>query len=213
MTRIRYASLPEGLHAQARWEGGRTILYLRPGLTSEQRREALRRAQQTARMGHGPRLPAASLALALAADRITATMRNALAAVRHHPLGTGMLAALVAGAVVSYSLFVTVTVRLIYPQVPGVVPSQPHPSVPVPTAAPGSGSGGQHSPGSADSPSPGTADTPSPAAAGGHPSPSATSPAPTPAPPPSPSAVPSPKPSPVLGVCVKVAGVGVCLNL
>ena len=66
MITIRYADLPEGLHAQAEAHGRRTVIYLRPGLTAEQRRLSLRRARQSARMGYGPRLPGPAVALAVA---------------------------------------------------------------------------------------------------------------------------------------------------
>ncbi|MGE5136950.1 MAG: hypothetical protein ACM32E_29155 [Gemmatimonadota bacterium] len=212
MIKIRYASLPEGLHIQARRESGHTIIYLRPGLTSDQRREALRRARQSARMGHGPKLPAPGLARALAADRAMSTLRNAGAAVRQHPFGAGMLAALLAGAVVSYSLFVTVSVRLIYPQVPGLQPTVPHPTVPVPVPQPGASSPGPHRSGSA-APGSGVAPTPGSSAPGKTPSPGPRPPTPAPSPssvPPSPT--PSPQPSPG-GVCVKVGPLGICLSL
>ena len=225
MIKIRHSLLPEGLHAQARRVGGHTVVYLRPGLSSGQRHEALRRARQTARMGHGPRLPAAGLALALAADRLTATVRNVIAAVRCHPFGTSMLAALVAGAVVSYSLFVTVSVHIIYPQVQGAPPLLPHPA---PPAMPGTGNGkpARQSPGA--TPSAGgsshaaVAAAPSPGGhrsagrQGGQPSPARTSQSPRPSP--SPSAV-SPSPSATagggitVGVCVKVGPLGLCLKL
>ena len=212
MIKIRYASLPEGLHIQARREGGHTIIYLRPGLTSDQRREALRRARQSARMGHGPRLPAPGLARALAADRVMSTMRNAGAAVRQHPFGAGMLAALLAGAVVSYSLFVTVSVRLIYPQVPGLQPTLPHPTLPVPPPQPGTSSPGQHGGNPGSGPGGGVAPTPAASVPGRTPSPGPRPPTPAP----SPSSVPSPSPTPTPGspgVCVKVGPLGVCLTL
>lgn len=222
MIRIRYATLPEGLHAQARRENGHTILYLRPGLSSEQRREALRRARQTARMGHGPRLPAAGVALALAADRTRWTLRNVVAAARHHPVGAGMLAALVAGGVVSYSLFVTVTVHLISPQIQTLPPNLPHPTVSVPAPVPAGGSR-PRSPGA----------KPGGSAGGGSSYPTSTvasvpvtgSPgsgrSPTPAPPgPSPSPSPS-SPTPSggggggggTGLCLTVGPLGVCISL
>jgi hypothetical protein len=214
MIKIRYATLPEGLHAQARRESGHTIIYLRPGLSSDQRREALRRARQTARMGHGPRLPVISLAWALAADRAVCTLRNAAAAVRCHPFGAGMLAALLAGAVVSYSLFVTVSVRFIGPQ---VAPNLPHPAVALPAPDPGGSSGGTprtRIPGSrgGSSAAGGTAPGPAGSGPGSHPSPSRR---PTPAPSPS-SLPPSPAPSPSPtggGVCVQVGPLGICLSL
>src|SRR5581483_11873003 len=96
---IRYANLPEGSHAQAVARGKRTVIYLRPGLTPEQRRDSLRRARQSARMGHGPRLPASGVALALAGDTVRVTLRNLAAAVRGHPLGSLLLAAGVTGVV------------------------------------------------------------------------------------------------------------------
>ena len=209
MIKIRYASLPEGLHILARREDGHTIIYLRPGLTSDQRREALRRARRSARMGHGPKLPAPGLARALAADRAMSTLRNAGAAIRHHPFGAGMLAALLAGAVVSYSLFVTVSVRLIYPQVPGLQPTLPHPAVPVPQ--PGTSPPGPHRGNPGSSPGGGVAPTPAGSVPGGTPSPSPRPPTPAP----SPSSVPpTPTPAPGSpGVCVKVGPLGVCLAL
>lgn len=227
MIKIRHSSLPEGLHAQARREGGHTIVYLRPGLSSGQRHEALRRARQTARMGHGPRLPAAGLALALAADRLTATVQNVIAAVRCHPFGTSMLAALVAGAVISYSLFVTVSVHIIYPQVRSAPPVLPHPAQP---SVPGAGNGkpARRSPGAtptAGGSSPAVAAAPGAGSQdgagrqggagpqGGQPSPASPSPRPSP----SPSAA-SPSPSGTgggvgVGVCVKVGPLGLCLKV
>ncbi len=212
MIKIRYALLPEGLHAQARWEGRHTVIYLRPGLTSQQRREALRRARQTARMGHGPRLPAASLACALAADRVRATMHNAVAAVRCHPVGAGALGALVAGAMVSYSLFVTVSVHLIDPQVQAMPPNLPRPSAAVPAPHPGASSRGAAAGGTRPGGQTGRGTT-----GGRTPSPGATgqsSPSARPTPSPSPAAPsPSPSSSSGSGVCVKVGPLGVCLSL
>jgi Flp pilus assembly protein TadB len=113
---IRYAALPEGLPAQARAQGRRTIIYLRPGLTAEQRRLSLRRARQSARMGYGPRLPGPGVALAVARHVAGGTLRNLAAAVRRHPIGFLLLsAALVAlvALVAWYALSVTVSVRLV----------------------------------------------------------------------------------------------------
>jgi hypothetical protein len=225
MIKIRYSSLPEGLHAQARRESGHTILYLRPGLSAEQRREALRRVRQSARMGHGPKLPAAGLAIALAIDRVTGTVRAVAAAVRLHPFGTGMLAALVAGAVISYSLFVTVSVRLIYPQVRGIPPAPPPSTAPARNpgqASPGGGPGGT-SPGRAGgSPPAVVAVQPSPGGLQPSPGPYPSSPAPSPPPTPLPSPFPSSPAAatspavtgkPVLKVCVKVGPLGACIRL
>ena len=62
MIKIRYADLPGGLHVRVEARGKDTIIYLLPGLTVAQRRAALRRARSSARMGHGPRLPAPGVA-------------------------------------------------------------------------------------------------------------------------------------------------------
>jgi hypothetical protein len=115
MITIRYADLPEGSHVQAVARGKRTVIYLRPGLTPEQRRHGLRRARQSGRMGHGPGLPATGVALAVAGDAVRGTLRRLAAAVSGHPLGSLLLAAGLAGAVLSYVLLVTVSIRFIGP--------------------------------------------------------------------------------------------------
>ena len=111
MIKIRYADLPHGLHADVRTSGRRPVIYLLPGLSAAQRRDALRRLIRTSRLGHGPRLRASAVALAVARDVAKSTGCNGLAAVRCHPAGSAVLAALVAAVVVCYALFVTVTVR------------------------------------------------------------------------------------------------------
>jgi hypothetical protein len=108
--KIRYACLPEGLHATAVARGRRlsaTYVYLQPGLQPWQRRNALRRLRRDARLGHAPPLPAAGLARALAADRVLTALRILRAAVACHPLGTLGLAGALAGAAVSYLAFIT----------------------------------------------------------------------------------------------------------
>jgi hypothetical protein len=135
MITIRYADLPEGVHAQAVAQGKRTIIYLRPGLTPQQRRDGLRRVRQSGRMGHGPRLPAAWLALALADDAVRGTLRNLTAAVRGHPLGSLALLAAIAGGAVCYVLLVTLSMRVAAP-----APS-PFPSVHIPHGVPEYGLG------------------------------------------------------------------------
>jgi len=55
--KIRYAGLPQGLHAQVRSGGRRPVIYLLPGLSPAQRRDALRRLIRTSRQGHGPHKP------------------------------------------------------------------------------------------------------------------------------------------------------------
>ena len=86
MIKIRYAELPTGLHVRAEVEGKSTVIYLLPGLTPVQRRDALARARSSARLGYGPELPWSGVAAAVAVDRIHTTLRNGLAALRAHPL-------------------------------------------------------------------------------------------------------------------------------
>jgi len=135
MITIRYSDLPEGLHARAEALGNRTVIYLRPGLTPEQRRRGLRRAMQSARMGYGPRLPATGVALAVARDACVSTLRNAAAAVRTHPAGSMMLAAGMVASLACYAVVVTASLRFITP--PGHHPA----GLPVATAPHGQGDG------------------------------------------------------------------------
>lgn len=86
MVRIRYAELQAGLHVAAEASGGDTVVYLLPGLTPAERRVALSRVRSLGRLGHGPRLSAASLAMAAGRDRIRTTLGNGAAAVRSHPI-------------------------------------------------------------------------------------------------------------------------------
>ncbi len=220
MIKIRYADLPDGLHADVRTCGRRPVIYLVPGLSAAQRRDALRRLIRTSRLGHGPRLRASGVAFAVARDVAKSTGCNGLAAVRCHPAGSAVLAALVAAVVVCYALFVTVTVRFSPrpagpPAAAGAAPSAPR-DTGGPARAPGDR---VHAP--AVTPSQAAAEhggSPEAAGAGqpGHgPSGSgrATSPAPLPtgtwsapggvlpsasqlAPSPTPSSTPSPAPSP-----------------
>ena len=111
MIKIRYADLPHGLHADVRTCGKRPVIYMLPGLSAAQRRDALGRLIRTSRLGHGPRLRPSGVAFAVARDVAKSTGCNGLAAIRCHPAGSAVLAALVAAVVVCYALFVTVTVR------------------------------------------------------------------------------------------------------
>ncbi len=141
MITIRYADLPEGLHAQARAHGRRTVIYLRPGLTAEQRRLSLRRARQSARMGYGPRLPAPGVAMAVARHVAAGTLWNLGAAVRRHPVGFLVLSAGLAMLMACYVLFATVSLRLVLsPVLPPGAARGPLPALVVPgPAAPGPG--------------------------------------------------------------------------
>jgi hypothetical protein len=116
--KIRYADLPEGLHARAEAEGGGAVIYLLRGLSPAQRRVALRRVRRAARLGNGPRLSASGVALAAAMDTAKSTTRNGIAAVRFHPAGSLFLTALFASVVVCYVMFVSVSIHLI-PSPPG----------------------------------------------------------------------------------------------
>jgi hypothetical protein len=86
MVKIRYAELPAGLHVDARTHYGDTVVYLLPGLTTDQRRAALTRVRSSGRMGRGPRLSATSMAVAVGTDRVRTTASTSAAAVRGHPV-------------------------------------------------------------------------------------------------------------------------------
>ena len=218
MITIRYADLPEGLHARAEARGRRTIIYLRHGLTAEQRRLSLRRARQSARMGYGPRLSGPGVALAVARHVTAGTLRNLAAAVRRHPIGFLLLSAGFAGLVTWYALVVTVSVRLMLdPGQPPAVLRPPLPARVVPSAVPPA-RGTVTPPGLAGR-TPrhqGTEDRDArravPRASG---TPHRPEPGPSPAaqrspsPSPPPTATPAPSPSP--SACVTVGPVGVCL--
>jgi hypothetical protein len=97
MVKIRYADLPAGLHVVTEAGEHCTIVYLKPGLTRAQRRDALTVARRSARFGHGPSLPALDMAFALAADRTRTTARMTAWAIRKHPLLLVPLLAFVLG--------------------------------------------------------------------------------------------------------------------
>ena len=89
MVKIRYADLPDGMHAQVQGSGRQTVIYLAPGLSPGQRTAALRRLIRASRRGHGPRLRRPAVSLAVARD-----VRPGDAAERRHrgPLPSGRLA-------------------------------------------------------------------------------------------------------------------------
>ncbi len=214
MITIRYADLPEGLHAQAERRGRRTVIYLRPGLTAEQRRLGLRRARQSARMGYGPRLPAAGVAQAIARDSIRGTLGTMGAVLRKHPIGSMLLAAGFVTMVSCYALFVTGSIRLVLHTSPGPL-GGPHPAVAPPV--PGPSQSETRVPGtpgsSARSPAPASRRraTPSPDASPGQPSPARSGGA-SPTPARSQSAAPPPAPSPSPSeLCLNVGPLGVCV--
>jgi hypothetical protein len=104
--RIRYLNQSAGLHGRAEAAGRSTTIYLRPGLTVPQRRAALRRLRQESRVGCGPRLPAARLALAIVADRVLMAALQLIAVVRLHPAAA--LAIPLAGATAGLLLIIAV---------------------------------------------------------------------------------------------------------
>ena len=111
MIKIVYRDLSPGLHASADAEGRSTIISLLPGLTPEQRRAALRRIRHSGRMGHGPRVPAGKLALALGLDRVRAVARICTAVVRLHPAGSTLPVLFFSAAAVIFVLMATVSIH------------------------------------------------------------------------------------------------------
>ncbi len=218
MITIRYADLPEGLHARAERRGRRTVIYLRPGLTAEQRRLSLRRARQSARMGYGPRLPAAGVAQAVARDSVRGSLGTMGAVLRRHPVGAMLLAAVLAGMVMCYTLFVTGSIRLVLHNDPAQGrPGGPHPAVAPRPPAPGPRPGGQRGPITRGSSPRGHAGgrhtgarSQHPATGGGPPGPGPSSSAPAPSSSPTPLPSPSASPSPS-EVCIYVGPLHVCV--
>jgi hypothetical protein len=239
--KIRYSDLPPGLHASVRREGRHTVIYLVPGLSPADRHSAIGRLRASGRVGHGPKIPALPLGIALIADRIRVTLRTMAAAARLHPTGLVIpVAVLVVGAIL-YGLFVTVSlhigppsgsnsIELPLPVSTRVANHRPGPSpVSGRRADPVSASRLTRSgvPGSAGHsggmgrPSPTVEPTPSTNPGGWSPPPRHPSPPPTsftPAPPPSPSPAPSPSPTRSHGgggdggPCLHLLGLlGVCL--
>jgi hypothetical protein len=224
-------------------EGGHTLVYLLPGLTSAQRRAALQRTRHSACIGHGPALPAAGLARAIVADRFCTAGRNGVAAIHAHP--ALLIPPMIIGVSVAlaYLLMASVSVRIRQPA-SALGPKPVQSSRPAPEVRPASTPGsvvsrpsGPARPGGAPAASP-SATHPSPdhirTRAGGYPYSSAspsrvpslspvpdpsTSPAPNPSPPPAPGPSPSATSSPAPigpgsgGTCVNIGPLGVCLTL
>lgn len=232
LIKIRYSDLRPGLHASAETEGKRTVLYLVPGLSPTARQSAIDRLRATAKVGHGPKLPAVPLALALVADRITVNTRNAVAAARLLPTGLAISAVVLAGAGVLYALLVTVSMHMGLPATSALtlepLPVASAPASPGPShQGPGDGT---HSAGPAQVSRLIGSPVPVPAGPAGHtargsrrhhaaassPSqPPASSPSPRPSPSSSSSRTPSPSPSPTRtkgrGHCVNLGLIHVCL--
>ena len=226
MIKIRYSELQAGLHASATREGRRTVIHLLPGLSPAERSSAIDRLRASAKVGHGPKVPAIPLAVALIADRIKLTTRNAVAAARLHPTGLAIPAVILTSGAILYALLVTVSVNLGLPATSdlalGPLPVAAAPvssgSAPAPTrvtghpADPVRGSrltGDQRSarPDRGQAGSPGQHAKPRPSA-GSTPSPAPGSGSPTSSPAPRLSATTAPRPSPT-----KSGGKGKCLKL
>jgi hypothetical protein len=110
--KIRYSELQAGLHASATKEGRHTVIHLLPGLSPAERSSAIDRLRASAKVGHGPKLHAIPLAVALIADRIKQTTGNAVAAARLHPTGVAIPAVVLTSGAILYALLVTVSVNL-----------------------------------------------------------------------------------------------------
>lgn len=99
MVKIRYAELPAGLHVATEAGDRCTIVFLKPGLTRAQRKDAMTVARRTARFGHGPSLPTLDMAFAVAADRTRTSARIFTSAMRKHPFLLLPVVALIAGII------------------------------------------------------------------------------------------------------------------
>jgi hypothetical protein len=230
--KIRYSDLPTGLYAQTVVAGRHVILYLLPGLSAEERRAAIRRARSNGQVGHGPRLSAAGLAAALAADRIRITIGNAVAAVRTHPGFFVPVMVVVLSAAVGYLFLSAISVPFRSPLAgPGTQKTSPATVAPrhspsataarrrqpgrrgkVPPGDPRvvvTGHRGWRPPPRFPQPPPPRDWPPPPAPPGqGHP------PQPSRGPSPGPGPGPSPSPSPTgSGTCLDAGPLGVCIGL
>jgi hypothetical protein len=121
--RIRYRAANElapGLHAAAERHGRNTTVYLLSGLTTAERRAALRRLRISARVGRNPRLPAAQLRLALLADRIRTSLGWAGAVFRSHPAGSTVPVMVISAGAVAFLALSAVSIQVIHtPRAPG----------------------------------------------------------------------------------------------
>jgi hypothetical protein len=216
VVKIRYADLPEGLHVDVRSQRGTTIIYLAHALSRVQRRAAITKARQAARVGRSAPLPVGALRLALGADRVRGTLRAVTSVARVHPIGFAIPSVIVLVAVGCYTLVASVTgshqsgpsyaARPVPGWLPaGIgsarVPAAPRPAGIVSIAVAGDRDGPLGRSRQATVGRPGTAPSPRPAPAG-----SASAPRP--------SAVPGPPPDPGpsgSGLCVRLDQAQVCL--
>ena len=97
-------------------------MYLLSGLTTAERRAALRRLRISARMGRNPRLPAAQLGIARLADRIRTSLGQAGAIFRSHPAGSTVPVMVISAGAIAFLALSAVSIRVIHtPR----APSQP----------------------------------------------------------------------------------------
>ncbi|HXW45742.1 MAG TPA: hypothetical protein VEL03_13195 [Streptosporangiaceae bacterium] len=224
MVKIRYSELPAGLHVSVEKRGRTTLVYLLPGLTTEQRRAAIIRARSSGRMGLGPELPPVSLGLAIGFDRVRTTLRNGLQAMLAHPVLLLPPLILVVSSAIVFMVTSLVTVTMHASQAaPSPSPSQGvYHGRTVPHDRPaGSLPGRRLDPAAYPTPTqssygparsvPLPASTPSPAYSSPVPVLSSSPPAsPSPSPWPSPSPPPSSGPSPAAS-CAKPGPLGLCV--
>src|ERR1700733_7203751 len=148
MISVRYChsyELSPGLNASAECSRRGTVVYLVPGLTRAERHSALRRLRMASRVGAGPKLPAAQLALALLADRIRTAAWRAGAIFRLHPAGSALPALLLSMGVVVFLVLSAVSMQVL-PEQAAAGPS------PVFGPGPAAAAGGTHKRGPAFDP-------------------------------------------------------------
>jgi hypothetical protein len=145
MVKIRYAELPAGLHVATEADDRCTVVYLKPGLTRAQRKDALTVARRSARFGHGPSLPPLDMAFALAADRSRTTARITVTAMRKHPLLLLPLLGFVAG-IIAVGMLAAAAMLTVMPNISSAQPTGRYEfnigrlMNPAPSSSPGSSS-------------------------------------------------------------------------
>src|ERR1700689_2230012 len=135
MISVRYChshELSPGLNASVKCSRRGPVVYLVPGLTRDERHSALRRLRMASRVGAGPELPAAQLALALLADRIRTAAWRAGAIFRLHPAGSALPVLLLSVGVIVFLALSAVSIQVLPEQaVPGSSPVRgPGPAAP-----------------------------------------------------------------------------------
>src|SRR3984893_6394192 len=162
MIKIRYRDsneLSPGLHAAAERQGRSTTVYLLSGLTTQERRAALRRLRLSARMGYCPRLPVPQLALAVLADRIRTTIGQAGAVFRVHPAGSTVPVMVISAGAIAFLVLSTVSIRVLHnprtasqSSASGTLPVASARAVPISGPPPGQAAGALGGPGGPGAP-------------------------------------------------------------